>query len=113
MNTSFVVKIKQLLDSCPTESLPGLHLSRQKFIINFVFAIIAARQVQQIALRFCSQADPASRLRRIQRFLADFLLDDVWLACLSQDYGMSSSSNPVYPCLCPSITISKSMAWSY
>jgi hypothetical protein len=59
-------------------------LSRQKFIINFVFAIIEARQVQfqEMTLRFCSQADPALSLRRIQRFFADFLLDDGWLARL-------------------------------
>ena len=88
MNTSFVVKIKQVLASCQTQSLPGLHLSRQKFIINFVFALIEARQVQfqEITLRFSSQADPPSSLRRIQRFFADFLLDDGWLARLIMNY---------------------------
>lgn len=84
MNSSFVVKIKQLLATCQTDSFPGLHLSRQKFIVHFLFAMIEARQVQfpEIAAHFTSQADAASRLRRIQRFFADFLLDDLWLAHL-------------------------------
>jgi hypothetical protein len=84
MNESFVVKIKQLLATCQTASLPGLHLSRQKFIVNFLFAMIEARQVQfpEIAAHFTSLANPASRLRRIQRFFADFHLPELWLAHL-------------------------------
>jgi hypothetical protein len=84
MNSSFVVKIKQLLATCQTASLPVLHLSRQKFIVNFLFAMIEARQVQfpEIAAHFTSRADTSSRLRRIQRFFADFHLDELWLAHL-------------------------------
>jgi hypothetical protein len=68
------------------EPLAGLHLSRQKFIINFVFALTEARQVQETSLLFCSQADPASSLRRIQRFFADFILNDGWLARFIMSY---------------------------
>jgi hypothetical protein len=82
MKESFVVKLKQLLNT--SESLPVLHLSRQKFIVTFLFAMIEARQVQfsEIAAHFTSPADVSSRLRRIQRFFADFLLDELWLAKL-------------------------------
>ena len=82
MNESFVVKIKQLLATCQTCS--GLHLSRQKFIVHFLFAMIEARQVQfpELAAHFSSSANLASRLRRIQRFFADFFLEDLWLAHL-------------------------------
>lgn len=84
MHESFVVKIKQLLDNCQAEPLPGMHLSRQKFIIHFLFAMITARQVQfpEIAAHFNSPASAASRLRRIQRFFADFTFSDQWLAHL-------------------------------
>ena len=84
MNESFVTKIKQLLASGQTESMPNLHLSRQKFIVSFVFAMIEARQVQfpEIALRLSSRAELASNLRRIQRFFAHFPFSDLWLARL-------------------------------
>lgn len=84
MNSSFVVKIKQLLDNCQAQPLTGMHLSRQKFIIHFLFAMITARQVQfpEIAAHFHSLASAASRLRRIQRFFADFTFSDQWLAHL-------------------------------
>ena len=84
MKESFVVKIKQLLATCQTELPSGLHLSRQKFIIGLLFAMIEARQVQfpEMALRFPSQARVESTLRRIQRFFADFALCDLWLAHL-------------------------------
>ena len=81
MNSSFVVKIKQLLATCQTQSPSGLHLSRQKFIIGLVLAMMEARQVQfpEMALRFPSPARVESTLRRIQRFFADFLLCDLWM----------------------------------
>lgn len=84
MHKSFEVKIKQLLDNCQAAPLAGMHLSRQKFIIHFLFAMITARQVQfpEIAAHFHSLASAASRLRRIQRFFAHFCLDDLWLAHL-------------------------------
>jgi len=84
MKESFVVKIKQLFSTSQTASFPDLHLSRQKFIVDFVFAMIEARQVQfpEIAAHFTSGANLASRLRRIQRFFAHYFLDEVWLAHL-------------------------------
>jgi hypothetical protein len=84
MHESFVVKIKQLLSTCQTDSFSVLHLSGQKFIVNFLFAMIEARQVQfcEIAAHFSSRADVSSRLRRLQGFFSDFLLNDLWLAHL-------------------------------
>lgn len=84
MHKSFVVKIKQLLDNCQAHPLAGMHLSRQKFIIHLLLAMITARQGQfpEIAAHFHSPASAASRLRRIQRFFADFTFSDQWLTCL-------------------------------
>jgi len=71
MHESFDVKIKQLLDTCQVAPLAGLHLSRQKFIIHFLFAMITASQVQflEIAAHFTSSANAASRLRAFSAFL--------------------------------------------
>jgi hypothetical protein len=82
MHESYVVKIKQLLDNCQAPPLAGLHLSRQKFIIHFLLAMITAGQVQfpEIAAHFHSPASASSRLGRIQRFFADFTCSDQWLA---------------------------------
>lgn len=56
--------------------LPGWHLARQKFFALFLLALIKARTVSfsRIAPHLW-QARPASNLRRIQRFFADFDLD--------------------------------------
>ena len=55
----------------------SMNKSRIDFIQKFVFAIIASRSVQygEIADKMEGDADEDSKLRRIQRFMADYPLD--------------------------------------
>jgi hypothetical protein len=54
-----------------------MNKSRKAFIQNVVFAMIASRSVQycEIADKMEGDADEDSKLRRIQRFMADYPLD--------------------------------------
>ena len=53
--------------------LPGWHLARQKFFALFILALVKAQTVCFTRLAsHLSGVQPASNLRRIQRFFADF-----------------------------------------
>jgi hypothetical protein len=55
----------------------GMNLARVKFFVLFVSALCKVQPVgfEKLASAFDSRADTASSLRRIQRFMASFLLD--------------------------------------
>ena len=54
-----------------------MNKSRVDFLQSVVYALIASRSVQyvEIADKMTGDADEASKLRRIQRFMADYPLD--------------------------------------
>lgn len=67
------IKIGKVLDYY----LKGVHLSRQKFIRSFIFALIYKSNVKfsEIAKVLNDEVDADSNKRRIQRFFADYVLD--------------------------------------
>ncbi len=61
-----------------------IHRARARFLAAFVLALIRVRSVDlsQVALALNADAQPASNYRRIQRFFADFALDQRLVARL-------------------------------
>jgi hypothetical protein len=64
------------------ELFKGTHLSRIKFIVNFIEALIEMRTVNLsiLALCFCQKAKPELAYRRLQRFYEQDYFDDQILA---------------------------------
>ena len=80
MKQRLIAKITTVLQHVP---LVG-HLSRQKFIAQFVISLIKSRNVQfcEVAQHLNDRVKPASNETRIQHFFRAVTLDYLALACL-------------------------------
>ena len=77
MNTRFESKISILNDTLVNIFGSELNLARIKFISLFIIALSKVQTVtfEKIAVAFENEAYTSSSLRRIQRFMADYILD--------------------------------------
>lgn len=84
MKNNSIEKIGQILDLASARFGKKLHLSRKKFIINFVSSLIESLDVQfsVLSARLNPRVNRASNLRRIQRFFAQYTLDYDQISCL-------------------------------
>ena len=77
-------KSKEFISILNTHFEGKVNLSRLKFICMFVFALCKVQTVgfEKLANAFDSKAQAESSLRRVQRFIAKFLLDSDLVAKL-------------------------------
>ncbi len=77
MNTRDESKISVLYDTLIKNFGPDLNLARIKFIGLFISALCKVQTVsfEKLAVAFDNQANTFSSLRRIQRFMANYVLD--------------------------------------